>query len=82
MNDAIFQWGFGICATGFFFLAGWIQYLNTKVSAVLQTAQKVDEIHVALLGDMRNEGIMSRTRRLEEQCKLRHGEMKLSERQA
>jgi hypothetical protein len=80
MDANIFQWGFGICATGFFFLAGWNLHLNTKVSAVLETAQKVDEIHIALLGDMKNEGLISRQRRLEEQCKLRHGEMKLSER--
>lgn len=77
MDGAVFQWGFGICATGFFFLAGWSWYLNAKIGAVIHTAQKVDEIHIALLGDMRHEGLISRTRRMEEQCKIRHGEAKV-----
>lgn len=58
----------GICATGFFFLAGWCWYLNTKMGAVLETTRKVNEIHEALLGDMNTEGILSKFRRQQDSC--------------
>lgn len=63
----------GICATGFFFLAGWCWYLHGKYAAIWATSDKVDEIHKALLGDMYKEGLISKTRRLEENCRIRHG---------
>jgi len=74
-ENAISLW-IGACISGFFFLAGWCWYLNSKVSGVLATAKKVDEIHTALLGDMKTEGLISKTRRIDENCKIRHGELK------
>ena len=64
------------CGGGFLFLLGWCWWLNIKVSAVLATVQKVDDIHMAILGDMKTEGLISRTRRLEEQCHIRHPQSK------
>jgi hypothetical protein len=72
MDGAVFQWGFGICATGFFFLAGWCWYLNSKMSAVLDVKEKVNEIHRALMGDFKEEGLVSRQRRMEKECSIRH----------
>lgn len=64
------EWAFGICVTGFLFLAGWVLSLSLKLGTVLDTAKKVSEIHLALLGDMANEGLISRARRLEDNCRL------------
>lgn len=69
-----FVWLAGISFTGFLFLAGWCWNLHEKYNAIAATASKVNEIHTALLGDMKNEGQISRLRRLEEKCKLIHGE--------
>ena len=64
------EWAFGFCVTGFLFLAGWTLSLSLKFGTVLETAKKVSEIHLALLGDMANEGLISRARRLEDNCRL------------
>jgi len=71
-------WIAGLCVTGFLFLAGWCWNLHEKYNAIANTAQKVNEIHMALLGDMKTEGIISRVRRHEENCKIRHGEAKIA----
>lgn len=72
--DSAFLWLAGASLSGFLFLAGWCWNLHEKYSAIAGTAQKVNDIHNALLGDMRNEGLISKQRRMEENCKLRHDE--------
>ena len=46
------MWLAGVSITGFMVLAGWSYNLQGKVSAMMETAKKVDEIHAALLGTM------------------------------
>lgn len=66
------KWTLEICATGFFFLAGWSLILHTKMSQVWDVKTKVDEIHKALMGDLKEEGLISRQRRMEKECSIRH----------
>lgn len=66
------KWILEICATGFFFLAGWCWYLNSKMSSALDVKAKVDEIHRALMGNLTEEGLISRQRRMEKECTIRH----------
>ena len=63
-----------ICFGGFCVLMGWCWYLNTKYAVVASMKEKVDDIHKVLMGDLQNEGWISKARRIEEQCKIRHGE--------
>lgn len=72
------QWTLGICATGFFFLAGWILWLVQRVKErptfkemkeeIAGSALMIKQIHDAILGDMKNEGVISRLRRIDERC--------------
>lgn len=74
MDSNAFLWLAGTSITGFLFLAGWCWNLHEKYAAISGTAKKVDEIHIALLGTMDKEGQISKLRRLEEKCRLRHGD--------
>jgi hypothetical protein len=74
MDNSLILWVAGTSVGGFLFLAGWCWNLHEKYNAIAATAQKVNEIHAALIGDMEREGLLSKTRRMEEQCKIRHSQ--------
>jgi hypothetical protein len=75
MNSlTLILWVAGASVSGFLFLAGWCWNLHEKYNAIESTSRKVDDIHQALLGDIKTEGLISRTRRIEENCKIRHSE--------
>lgn len=57
---------------GFLFLSGWCWYLNSKMSSALLVADQVGDIHKALMGTMKDEGLISKMRRIEERCDERH----------
>ena len=64
--DLQLSWFFGICVTGFLFLTGWIIQISLKVSMVNEIKQdvcdinnKVDSIHLSLVGNMDKEGLIS-----------------------
>jgi hypothetical protein len=47
-------WGFGICATGFFFLALWIRQIADRILLA-----EIKEIKRALIGDIDKPGIVA-----------------------
>lgn len=78
----LIKWAFGLCVTGFLFLAGWMftisrnqkdrpTFKETKemiADMVKPIREKVDDMHHALMGDMKEEGALSKIRRIEENC--------------
>jgi len=66
---------FGICVTGFFVLAGWMWWMIGQIAkrATYEWIQKnvdvkLDQIKEALMGSMDKEGLISRVRRIDENC--------------
>jgi hypothetical protein len=83
MNDSSFVLSlFGICVTGFLFLAGWMFWMVQQVAKKasyewikLNLEAKLDDIKGALMGTMEKEGLISRVRRIDENCVLHRKEM-------
>lgn len=70
--DPDHKWIMEMSAGGFVFLAGWCWYLSAKYQVAANVSAKVDEIHLALMGTMDKEGLISKVRRMDDNCKLRH----------
>jgi hypothetical protein len=68
--SSMILWVAGTSVTGFLVLSGWCYNLNGKLSAVIATSKKVDEIHEALLGTMDKEGWISKARKQQDMCIL------------
>jgi len=54
MSETIITWGFGICATGFFFLAMWIRQIADR-----NLLDEIKEIKKALIGDLEKPGVLT-----------------------
>lgn len=73
----ILLWGFGICATGFFLLAGWMWWIVQKLNGAValqknieNISQSIKKIEDALLGDYQHKGIISRHYDLERRIEV------------
>jgi hypothetical protein len=54
MTLKILMWGFGICVTGFFFLAMWIRQVSDAL-----ILDEIKSIKIALVGDVTKPGMLS-----------------------
>lgn len=77
----VLLWGFGLCATGFFLLAGWMWWLVGKVRIKESMVEKMSEIsgtlksiESALVGDFDKKGLITRVNEIEKTCGRNHGE--------
>ena len=77
----VLLWGFGLCSTGFFLLAGWMWWLVGKIKIKDDMVKKMDEISVtlksieiALKGDYDKKGVITRVFEIEKNCERRHPE--------
>lgn len=52
-------WGFGLCTTGFFFLAGCIWWMARQLPEAKSIAKDLHDIKTSLLGTMDKPGIIS-----------------------
>ena len=74
---------FGICVTGFFVLTGWMWWMVGQIAKKasyewikLNMESKLDDIKGALMGTMDKEGLISRVRRIDENCVIHRKENK------
>jgi len=81
MDNSLILWVAGTSVGGFLFLAGWCWSLREQVSrrvtyeSLDKKFEAINEIRDALLGDMKNEGLISRVRRQQDKC-IMHGLLK------
>lgn len=58
----IIKWGFGICAGGFFTLAGWLYALTRETVTSKQILAELKDIKLGLFGDMNHIGLVAEVR--------------------
>lgn len=56
----LMMWGFGICATGFFFLVTCIWWIARQLPSAKKIADDIHEIKEALMGTMDKPGFIAR----------------------
>ena len=76
----IMLWGFGICATGFFLLAGWMWWLVGRIrirdglmDMVLEIKNSLKTIEGTLVGNFDKKGLITKVYELDERCERTHG---------
>ncbi len=52
-------WGLGVCAGGFFLLAGWIYSISRDLGTSKQILDELKQIKVGLFGDMKTLGLVA-----------------------
>lgn len=65
-NFKMVMWGFGLCATGFFFLSTCLWWIVRQIPDAKNIAHDLTEIKDALLGTMKSRGLMTTVHQIKE----------------